>query len=190
MNRKEAITRTALLIGGVVSIPNILGVLNGCKSRSDVNWDHLFFDTNQAKLIEVLSDIFIPETDTPGASQAGVPAFIEEMIFTGYDENKRKLFLLGLKSFNQLSIESHGKDFIELHIDDQLKFANYFNRHSYRNENTENSAKIFFLNVKELTLIGYFTSEIGAKKTLRYLKIPGRYEGCIPFDKVGKSWAT
>ena len=44
--------------------------------------------------------------------------------------------------------------------------------------------------IKQLTLWGYFSSEIGATQALRYVAIPGKYEGCIPYKKGDKAWAT
>jgi hypothetical protein len=48
----------------------------------------------------------------------------------------------------------------------------------------------YFGLMKQLTLLGYFTSEIGATQALRYLAVPGKYEGCIPYNKGDKAWAT
>jgi hypothetical protein len=48
----------------------------------------------------------------------------------------------------------------------------------------------FFRTMKELTLIGYYTSEPGATKELRHVPVPGRYEGCVPFTKIGRTWAV
>lgn len=48
----------------------------------------------------------------------------------------------------------------------------------------------FFRTMKELTLLGYYTSQPGATKELRYLQVPGRFDGCVPFAKVGRAWAT
>jgi hypothetical protein len=49
--------------------------------------------------------------------------------------------------------------------------------------------KHYFTMMKELTLTGFFTSEVGATKALRYVAIPGRYEGCVPYAKGDKAWA-
>ena len=49
--------------------------------------------------------------------------------------------------------------------------------------------KPFFQRMKELTVTGYFTSEIGATKALEYLPIPGKFEGCIPLKPNQKAWA-
>ena len=48
----------------------------------------------------------------------------------------------------------------------------------------------FFRTMKELTIVGYYTSQLGATKELRYLQVPGRFEGCVPLTKIGRSWAT
>ena len=48
----------------------------------------------------------------------------------------------------------------------------------------------FWRTMKELTLVGYYTSEPGATEELRYEQVPGRYEGCIPFSRVGRTWAV
>jgi hypothetical protein len=47
----------------------------------------------------------------------------------------------------------------------------------------------YFRMMKELTLLGYFTSEIGSTQARRYVPVPGRYEGCIPYKKGDKAFA-
>jgi gluconate 2-dehydrogenase gamma chain len=190
MDRREAIKRTAFIMGGLVFAPSALGVLNGCKARPGVEWNPVFFDNNQARLITVLSDIIIPDTDTPGAEAAGVPSFIEEMVSTGYDQDAQDEFLSGLQAFSQLARQEHGDEFIDLDPDVQFQFADNQNREAVAGERPLEPGTSFFMVMKELTIMGYFTSEIGATQTLRYEKVPGRYDACIPFEEVGKTWAT
>ena len=57
-----------------------------------------------------------------------------------------------------------------------------------KNKKKEDPSHYFRL-MKELTLLGYFTSEIGATKALRYVESPGRYEGCVDYKKGDKAWA-
>ncbi len=52
------------------------------------------------------------------------------------------------------------------------------------------SPRHYFTMMKELTLLGFFTSEPGATKALRYAAIPGKYEPCTPYKKGDKAWAT
>ena len=48
----------------------------------------------------------------------------------------------------------------------------------------------YFRMMKDLTLLGYFTSEVGATKALRYIETPGHYDSCIPYKKGDKAWAV
>lgn len=48
----------------------------------------------------------------------------------------------------------------------------------------------FFRTMKELTVVGYYTSEVGATVELRHEAVPGRYQGCVPFTEVGRTWAV
>ena len=54
---------------------------------------------------------------------------------------------------------------------------------------TENPPAHYFRMMKELALLGYFTSEIGATKALRYVEAPGRYDPCVPYTPGEKQWA-
>jgi gluconate 2-dehydrogenase gamma chain len=189
IDRREAIKRTAAIMGGLVFAPSAIGVLNGCTARPGVDWDPEFFSSAQARLVTALSETIIPETDTPGAIDVGVPAFIEEMVFVAYDEDARESFLEGLDDFEEISRESFGNSFADLNGEDQLALAEEQNRLAIENDSDRPGTR-FFLVMKELTMMGFFTSEPGAKEVLRYEKVPGRYEGCIPFEEVGRTWAT
>ena len=38
----------------------------------------------------------------------------------------------------------------------------------------------YFRMIKELSLLGFFTSEIGYTKAMRYIETPGRFDPCVP----------
>ena len=48
----------------------------------------------------------------------------------------------------------------------------------------------FWRTMKELTLVGYYTSEPGATQELRHEAVPGRYEACVPLAEIGRAWAV
>jgi hypothetical protein len=54
---------------------------------------------------------------------------------------------------------------------------------------TQDKPAHYFRMMKELALLGYFTSEIGATKALRYVESPGRYDPCVPYKPGEPSWA-
>ena len=187
MERREAIRRTAALMGGVIFAPTILGVLNGCTPSTE-KWVPVLFDRNQASLATALANTIIPETDTPGAVEVGVPGFIEKMVNEVYTEEQRHGFLTGFELFDEECRNSTGSSFADLTDDEQYEYASQINREAIENERTEGPQ--FFLIFKELTMVGFFTSEVGATQVLRYEAVPGIYEGCVPFEDIGRTWAT
>lgn len=188
INRKEAIKRAGLLLGGVVFAPNILGVLNGCTAQPGINWEPVLFSNGQARLVTALADVILPADDHPSASDVGVPAFIESMVNDVYTQEQRQVFIDGIDTFIQDAKISMGTDFVDANADQQFEYASAQNETALSMQTTGGAP--FFLRFKELTLLGYFTSEPGATEVLRYEAIPGRYDGCVPFEEVGRTWAT
>ena len=189
MDRREALRKTAMLMGGVVSVPAIMGILNGCVAKPSVNWKPLFFSEDQATLISQVSEIIIPKTDTPGAKDVGVPQFIDLMLKDVYAAEDQGKFIDGLNAFDEAVIKEYGDRFIELDDEKQVSFVKKVHDEAQKSDSGwENRS--FILKVKELTLLGFFTSEPGATQVLQYEPVPGEYKGCIPLSEVGKTWAT
>lgn len=191
MDRREALRRTALLMGGAVSAPAIMGVLKGCTARPGVDWKPEFLNDEQASIITDISEIIIPRTDTPGAKDVGVPSFIDQMLREVYSEEDQKKFTDGLAAFNEGAEGEFGESFAGL--DDEDKAAYVRKVHDEAVNSTEEPAeRPFILAMKELTMLGFFTSEAGATQVLQYDPVPGAYKGCIPLSEAGngKTWAT
>ena len=47
----------------------------------------------------------------------------------------------------------------------------------------------YFRMIKELTLLGYFTSEIGSTQALRFAPVPGRFDPCLEYPPGERSWS-
>lgn len=187
VNRREALRRTALLMGGLVFAPTAAGVLQGCSPSPD--WTPEFFSADEARLVSALSEAIIPETDTPGAIEAGVPAFIEEMVTTAYAEEDRERFMDGLAAFGERAEADYGAPFVDLAEAEQTELAAEENRRAIEGESETEEGPPFFLVMKELVLTGFFTSETGATETLQHEAVPGSYDGCAPLEEVGRAWA-
>lgn len=200
MNRREAIQRTALALGYAISAPALAGVLNGCKATPALSYKPVFFTEDQARSIAELAEIIIPKTTTPGAKDAGVPGFIDSMLKEVYSKEDQDKFLKGLAEFDEDAQTTYGDAFLDCKPEEQVTL---FKKHhdaaiasagsggSTGWWNTGGGAdKPFVLKVKELTLLGFFTSEPGATQVLQYNQVPGPYQGCVPIAQVGKAWAT
>ena len=193
MDRREALKRTALLMGGVVSAPAIMGVLKGCKAKPAIAWKPEYLNEDQANIVSTVSEIIIPRTDTPGAKDVGVPSFIDKMLQEVYSKEDQEAFNSGLQAFNEGAKKEYDEDFNDLDEEDQTAYVKKVHDaavESSKNGNGEN--RPFILTMKELTLLGFFTSEAGATKVLQYDPVPGAYHGCVPLSEAGngKTWAT
>lgn len=194
MDRREALKRTALLMGGMVSAPAIMGVLKGCTAKPGVDWKPAFLDQDQASVITDVAEIIIPRTDTPGAKDTGVPGFIDQMLSEVYSKEDQEYFVSGLKAFNEGAEQEYGDVFADLDDEDQTAYLTKVHASAVEAENNTDPAprRPFILMMKELTMLGYFTSEPGATQVLQYVAVPGAYNGCIPLSEAGngRTWAT
>lgn len=188
MNRRDVIKKTALFMGASVSAPAILGILNGCKAEPNIYWTPKYITKEQAVELEAIAEAIMPATDTPGAKDAGVPAFIEKMVHEVYKPEDVTKFMDGLAAFGKKVEDEQGDAFSSLSAARKLEVIKAENSAALQSRAA--GERPWFLSMKELTLLGFFTSEIGATQVLRYEAVPGRYEGCVPFAEVGKTWAT
>lgn len=193
IDRREALKKTAMMMGGALSAPAIFGVLNGCTPAPEPNWQPTFFTPEQAETVMEIVDIIIPQTDTPGAKEIGIPKFVEEMVTTVYPVKDKSEFVRDLIAFDEACDERMGKKFVRLDANKKLSFLMQLNREmqiDFR-EGKIFGEKLFFWKIKELTLLGYFTSEVGATKVLQHKLVPGQYKGCVSLAEAGgKTWAT
>ncbi|MEM9016283.1 MAG: gluconate 2-dehydrogenase subunit 3 family protein, partial [Verrucomicrobiota bacterium] len=139
--------------------------------------------TNQGPSVEVtdrlstllaeVADVIIPETDTPGAKEAGAHEFIIRLLRDCYELKNQESFYAGLGRVDERSESMHQKPFLELTREEQIAVIT----------ETAKKDKGFFKQVKQLTQVGYFTSEIGCTQNLQYMPIPGKFQGDVPYEK-------
>lgn len=194
MDRREALKRTAWIMGGVVSAPAVMGVLNGCAAKPTIDWKPVFLSEDQGILVSQVAEIIIPKTDTPGAKETGVPGFIDLMLKDVYSKEDQDHYLTSLKAFNDDAKKEYGDPFIELDEKQQAAFVKKIHDAAVQAEKDTKPApkRPFVLMTKELTMLGFFTSEAGATQVLQYVAVPGAYHGCVPLSEAGngKTWAT
>jgi hypothetical protein len=193
IDRREALKKTAWIMGAAVSASTVAAFLQSCKSAPDLNYKPVFFKEDQAKIVSELAEIIIPKTDTPGAKDVCVPNFIDRMLKDCYKEEDQKSFLEGLAKFDADAKAAYGDSFIYLKDDQKLEYVKKANEAAVAEVKKDPTAKRpFILMAKELTMLGFFTSEPGATQVLQYLPVPGSYKGCIPLSEAGngKTWAT
>lgn len=188
IRRREALRRAAWIMGGVISAPTIAGIINGCTPKPELTWVPKFFTEDQARLVMEVSETILPETSTPGAKSLGVPGFIEEMVSLIYNEEKKAAFMAGLEAFAKDCESQMGNDFVSLSAEKKKEFCQAKDAEMKAAKDRNG----FFWMIKELTIVGYYTTEYGSTQALQYIAIPAQQQGCIPKNEAGngKAWAT
>jgi hypothetical protein len=191
MNRRDAVSRVALLLGGTIVGANIfLG--EGCKpADKKADGANLAFAEGDVAFLDEVAETIIPTTSTPGAKAAKVGAFMTVMVNDTYTEKDQKIFHEGIEKLNDASKKKFDKEFMSLAAEQKHELLVELDKEQreYQKNKKQDEPSHYFRMMKELTLLGYFTSEIGATQALRYMETPGKYEGCIPYKKGDKAWA-
>ena len=191
MNRREAIRNVALLLGTAISA-STLSALEGCNPKGPENYALTAPETRS--LLAEIAETIIPKTDTPGAKEAKVEDFIVTMLNDCYKTTDQQVVLDGLKKIDAASEKQYKKPFIDISAEEKTALLTEIDKervaYNKRDNKKEGDPTHYFQVLKELTLLGYFTSEAGATKALRYVPVPGKFEGCIPYKKGDKAWAV
>lgn len=206
MDRREAVRYISILMGGAVIGADAF--LSGCKTKSGSTTD---WTTEDIAYLNEVGETILPRTSTPGAKDANVGEFMKVMVNDCYEEADQKAFREGLDKLNDASKKKFDKDFMNItpqqrhdllvEVDkeakDYQKKVGDFNAKEAAKEKEETGkgnknyvrqhmAPHYFTMMKQLTLLGFFTSKPGMTQAVRYLPVPGRYEGCVPYKKGDK----
>lgn len=140
-----------------------------------------FFLANEFAVLESIIDIVLPRTKTPGGLDAQVPVFIDLAVKDCFNAGDQKLIQNGLRDFGNAG----GKSFLKSSETEKTMFVKSLDEKAFKND----AGSLWWRIVKKLALIGYFTSRDGVTKAQNYLKVPGAFEGCIPYKKGDKAMA-
>lgn len=189
MDRREAISRVAWLLGGTIVGANLFMEV-GCQSPSKkVNE---LFNEDQVNMLNEVGETILPATSSPGAKAANVGPFMAVMVKDCYTERDQKVFLDGLDKLEKDFDEKYGSSFAEATADKRTEFLTALDaeQKKYTETKKEEDSSHYFRMIKELTLLGFFTSEVGCTKAQRYVDVPGKYDGNVPYKKGDKAWAA
>jgi hypothetical protein len=209
MERREAVKYISILLGGAVIGADAF--ITGCKTKT-ANVRELTAD--DIAYLDEIAETIIPRTSTPGAKDAKVGQFMTVMVNDCYEESDQKVFRDGMNKLNDLAQKTYRTSFMKLtpqqrhdllvpldkEARDQQKKVDDFNKaEDIRERDAIQGGNIkyvrqhmsphYFFMMKQLTMLGYFTSKIGMTQALRYEPVPGRYDGCVPYKKGDKAWA-
>ena len=189
MNRREWLKCMSALALSAAGAP-LLAVFDAHAAAQKPAIGPRFFSPPQADVVAAVVDIIIPRTDTPGALDAGVPRFIEQMFRDVYSKAEQARYLGALAAFERAG----GTPFLQLDAAQRKALVTRLHGEALVSGRRidHNSAAAFVLMSKKLAMLGYFMSEPGCTQVLQYVAVPGGYQADVPLSKAGngRAWAV
>jgi hypothetical protein len=198
VSRRDAIKTMSIALGGAVSASTIAGMFTPAAARAWTNaptWAPGTLTAGQLEVVATMAEHIIPTTDTPGGRAAGVHRYVDALLTDYYSKREHDQFLAGLAKFEERAQAVNGAAFLSsapaqqhavMTEVDTMTYARGAARATNAAETTD--LRFFFRRMKEVTLAGYYMSEVGATKELHVAPM-GAYKGDIPYSSVGKTWA-
>jgi hypothetical protein len=159
----------------------------GLEASGEV-WTPRWIRPERAAMLEALVDTILPATDTPGARQARVQVFVDLALRDCYTPAEQQRFVAGLEALADECQARHGRPFEACSPEQRHELLARLDAASYAPDTGARGSFVRIL--KDLTLVGFFTSKIGATQVLAYEAVPGGYRGCLPLRPGQKGWAT
>jgi hypothetical protein len=208
LTRREVILRvTALLGGAALAGGDLLEAFSfdeparleamaqgaGAFTAADIAW------------LDEIAETILPETSTPGAKAAKTGAFMALMVTDVYTPREQQVFRDGMRAVEDACRRANNLSFMQASPAQRLAVVEALDREQKAVMDGRASAPRsrapapaaagdepahYFRMMKELALLGYFTSEIGYTRAMRYLETPGRFEPCVPHKPGDKIWAS
>ncbi|KAK3582335.1 hypothetical protein CHS0354_023877 [Potamilus streckersoni] len=164
----------------------------GCKPAPKQLGNNLAFSLEEVAFLDDIAETIIPATNTPGAKDANLGAFMALMVKDTFTESEQKVFLDGLDDIQARSKKEFSSSFKALSSADKLALLSKIDseRKDYQKNKVSDQPNHYFKYIKDLVIFGFFTSEVGATKVARYKETPGEFNPCVPYSKGDKVWAT
>jgi hypothetical protein len=206
INRREAILYVSALLGGA-AFTGGRGLLCACERASrDLQEPSLGeFTAQDIAFLDEIAETILPATKTPGAKAAKTGAFMALMVTDSYSPAERDVFCDGMRRVEGAMSKAHGVSFMQATPPQRTALLVTLDREQKRAMDARQAARDaheatatiehpapahYFRMMKELALLGYFTSEIGCTQATRYVETPGRFDPCIPYAAGDPAWAA
>lgn len=191
MERRELLKMIAAATGAAM-----IGIPAFVYGQAPVpNEKSAFSEADVAKLDEIAETI-LPRTKTPGAKDAGLGAFMARFVTDCYTPEYQAIFREGLADIDQRA----GGRFVSLSPEARTELLRSLDTDAGKRINAMGVAtgepqrkpvKLhYFTLIKQLVIFGFFTSKVGATEVLRYVAVPGRYDGSAAYEPGTPAWAT
>ncbi len=190
MDRRTIIKQISIMTGAAF-IGGEIFIQSGCKSDTSHQLASVF-TKEQIDLLDEIGETILPQTDTPGAKSIHIGSFIDKIVKDCYSSEQQKILISGIEVIKTEFENKYSISFLKGKASQREEFLNEVNASMIQkiNDKEKDDPEHYFLILKQLTILGYFTSETGATKALNYIAVPGKYDGSYPYKKGDKAWAT
>ena len=150
------------------------------------------FSATDVALLDEIAETILPETSTPGAKAAKTGAFMALLATDVYTAENHAIFRDGLRKVDEACTSAHGASFLMATPSQRLLVLHTLDREQKAAMDARRSSdepRHYFRLMKEAAMLGYFTSEIGCTRALRYVESPGRYDPCAPHQPGDRAWS-
>jgi gluconate 2-dehydrogenase gamma chain len=183
--KNPTVNRRALLLGAVVLLGGAAALSRfSRKTVGEAASVGPSLNADQFALLEQIVDVMIPATDTPGALEVGVPAFVRQMLDQWASSASRADIVAVLEGYEKHAWAKFGAAFVELQPERRFAVVRSFDEDRLSRQDPP------YGKFKYLVLVGYYQSEIGATQELRYELVPGAWRACVPFTEIGRATAV
>jgi hypothetical protein len=215
LNRREAIRRVSGLLGGAAFVggSGLLAAVERARAASPGTTGA--FSAQDLALLDEIAETILPATKTPGAKAANTGAFMAVMVTDCYSPAEQRTFHDGLRKLDEATKKASGVSFIAATPAQRLGVLKALDQEQKRVMDARDAADRkrkglaplpgapaaaaemdidspahYFRMMKELALLGFFTSEVGCTQALRYVESPGRFDACLPYTAGDPAWAA
>jgi|TARA_B110000259_G_scaffold181506_1_gene223678 hypothetical protein len=211
MNRRKALKNLGLSLGTITLSPAVLSLLQSCKN--DLDWNPVFFNSNQVNVVSELTDLIIPSgDDIPGSKELNLIKFIDLYIYNISNKKEQDLLKKSMDAFlsdclirsNKNNIDNLERNDLDSSLEYYFKIKNSSHskwRQAYNKNkdqdivNKSDLNEVFsfnFLNIiRQLTITAFKGNEYIGENVLAYAPIPGQQKGCVDLQETtgGKAWS-
>lgn len=167
MHRREFLARLALAAPIALATRNVWAQT---LARAEADRAPEAFEApltaTEKKLVTALADGIIPQTDTPGASGAGVPQFMALLFSEWFTRTEQQSFRTGLAALDADCRSKFFRSYAECSAQQQEQMLTAWDAQAFADAPPD-APKPFFRRFKELTIIGYYTSDVGQNQELK-----------------------
>jgi Gluconate 2-dehydrogenase subunit 3 len=206
ISRREAIERVTAMLGGIALIggERVLAVSQDTLAQTAAQGVGTF-SRDEVAFLDEIADTILPETTTPGAKAARTGAFMALMVTEAYTERNQQIFRDGMRRLDEACSRDHGAPFVLSSPAQRRALLQRLDAEQKTELDEREAARTsrapaapppaadapvhYFRLMKELALLGYFTSEVGYRQAMRYVETPGRFDPCAPLAPGEKAWA-